>query len=140
MEIDRCIVGALRITNAAHVQITGSIVDATTDTGVAYSGLDGKAAGAALKIENCTVIGKVHAAALEHVSNTIFLAAQAAEDGFAGPVVADRRQEGCVRFSYVPVGSRVPRRYQCQPAHDADALRVMPVFTSTRYGDPDYAN
>jgi hypothetical protein len=138
VEIDHCIVGALRITNAAQVQITGSIVDATTDTGVAYSGLDGKGAGAALKIENCTVIGKVHTAALEHASNTIFFARQLPDDGFTGPVVSDRRQEGCVRFSYVPVGSRVPRRYQCQPARDSDALQVMPVFTSTRYGDPGY--
>jgi hypothetical protein len=32
----------------------------------------------------------------------------------------------------------VPRRYRCQPASDADALLAIPVFTSTRYGDPGY--
>ena len=138
VEIDHCVVGALRITNAAHVQITSSIVDATTDTGVAYSGIDGKAAGGTLRIENSTVIGKVHAAALDHVSNTIFFARQVTGDGFAGPVVSDRRQEGCVRFSFVPPGSRVPRRFRCQPAGDSDAITAVPVFVSTRYGDAGY--
>jgi hypothetical protein len=138
VEIDHCVVGALRITNAAHVQITGSIVDATTDTGVAYAGIDGKAAGGTLRVENSTVIGKVHAAALEHVSNTIFFARQVTGDGFAGPVVSDRRQEGCVRFSFVPPGSRVPRRFRCQPASDSDAVTAAPVFVSTRYGDAGY--
>ncbi len=138
VEIDDCVVGALRVTDAAHVTIADSIVDATTDSGVAYAGLDGKAGGAALTIENSTVIGKVHAAALEHVSNVLFFARQVAGDGFTGPVVSDRRQGGCVRFSFVPVGARVPRRYRCQPASDADAVLVTPVFTSTRYGDPGY--
>jgi hypothetical protein len=43
-----------------------------------------------------------------------------------------------VRFSYVPPGSQTPRRYKCQPACKADALRVRPQFNSLRYGDPDY--
>jgi hypothetical protein len=43
-----------------------------------------------------------------------------------------------VRFSFVPLGSRTPRRYRCQPANAADALRVQPQFTSERYGVPAY--
>ena len=43
-----------------------------------------------------------------------------------------------MRFSYVPPGSRTPRRYECQPASDEDALRVQPQFASERYGDPAY--
>jgi hypothetical protein len=53
-------------------------------------------------------------------------------------VLADRRQEGCVRFSYLPPDSRTPQRYRCQPADDADAARVRPVLTSERYPDPAY--
>ncbi|WPB55019.1 hypothetical protein [Xylophilus sp. GOD-11R] len=34
---------------------------------------------------------------------------------FCAPVLAERRQVGCVRFCFVPEGSRVPRRYRCQP-------------------------
>jgi hypothetical protein len=40
-----------------------------------------------------------------------------------------------VRFSYVPPGSRTPRRFDCagdDPAH-------RPQHTSLRYGDPGYA-
>jgi hypothetical protein len=34
---------------------------------------------------------------------------------FDGRVRVARRQTGCVRFCWVPVGSRTPRRYECQP-------------------------
>jgi hypothetical protein len=84
---------------------------------------------------------------------------------FASVVEARRRQTGCVRFSYVPPGSRVPRRYRCQPdleiATRTDALRrakapnaptsaqlaaitaevnalIRPLFVSRRYGDPGF--
>ena len=36
-------------------------------------------------------------------------------DGWTAPVIAARRQEGCIRFSYLPLTARVPRRYQCLP-------------------------
>jgi hypothetical protein len=62
----------------------------------------------------------------------------ASECIFTGAVTAARRQVGCVRFSYVPPGSAVPRRYRCQPDAGASA-RVVPAFTSRRYGDPGYA-
>jgi len=55
-----------------------------------------------------------------------------------GPVLADRRQEGCVRFSYLPPGSRTPRRHRCQPPEEADAPRVRPVLTSEHYPDAAY--
>ena len=41
---------------------------------------------------------------------------------------------GCIRFSFVPPGSRTPRRFECagsDPAH-------RPFHTSLRYGDPGY--
>ena len=71
-------------------------------------------------------------------SNVIFLARLAEEDVWKFPVHVDQRQAGCVRFSFVPAGSRTPRRHRCQPADPADALRVRPQFTSLRYGDPGY--
>ena len=43
-----------------------------------------------------------------------------------------------MRFSYVPPGSQTPRRFECQPATEADELRVQPQFTSERFGDPAY--
>jgi hypothetical protein len=61
---------------------------------------------------------------------------------FADVVTVEEHQEGCVRFSYVPVGSRVPRRFRCQhdlalEAAENDSaraelvrLRVRPRFVS----------
>jgi len=80
------------------------------------------------------VLGKVHAQRLD-VSNSLLLAQlDAAGDSWPAPVWAERRQVGCIRFSFVPPGSRTPRRFQCaggDPAH-------RPFHTSLRYGDPGY--
>jgi hypothetical protein len=138
VEIDHCIIGGLRVAPGAQVTITNSIVDANAETGVAYAAIDGTSGGAPLSIQNSTVVGKVHTGFLTLASNSIFLAQMTAGDGWQAPVWSDRRQAGCVRFSYLPPGSRTPRRYRCQPVTDAAASRVRPTFTSLRYGDPGY--
>ena len=51
---------------------------------------------------------------------------------------SERRQEGNVRFSYLPLDSLVPRRFRCQPAASADRTRVVPMFNSLRYADAAY--
>jgi hypothetical protein len=136
VEIDHCILGGLRIAEGARVRVTDSIIDSNHPSGVAYAGLDGKAAGAPLEIRNSTVIGKIHAALLEEVSQCLLLAQLAPEDDWTVPVLAQRRQQGCVRFSYLPLSARVPRRYRCRPdsAEDPSA----PLLVSQRYGDPGY--
>jgi hypothetical protein len=53
-------------------------------------------------------------------------------------VVVDHRQEGCVRFSYLPLASQVPSAYRCRPESAREAVRVRPLFASLRYGDPGY--
>jgi hypothetical protein len=146
VEIDSCIIGALRIVNDEddnmHVQITNSIIDATAEDRVVYADpKDELAPGASLHIENSTIIGKVHTREIELASNSIFLARLAKNDSWSNlgaAILSDKRQEGCVRFSYLPPDSRVPRRYHCQPATDADASRVRPQFTSLQYGNPGY--
>ena len=113
------------------------------------------AADTEVSINQTTVFGGLHARVLD-ASNAIFDA----------PAIARQRQKGCVRFSYVPAGSRTPRRHRCQPDHaiatrlasaraaaeaagttvsvaEAAALaeverrRVTPSFGSRRYGDPE---
>ncbi len=138
VEIDRCIVGPIQAVSSANVEIRNSIVDATSLSGVAFSGLTAGEPGASLTIENSTIIGKVYARTMKLVSNTIFFAALRANDTWAAPIRAARLQQGCVRFSFVPSGSRVPRMFRCQPAIPADVKRVRPVFTSLRYGDAGY--
>jgi len=138
VEIDHCILGGLRVAPGAQITITNSIVDANAETGVAYAAIDGTAGGAPLTVQKSTIIGKVHTSSLTLASNSIVLAQTTPGDGWQAPVWSDQRQAGCVRFSYLPPGSRTPRRYRCQPATDADAARVRPIFTSLRYGDPAY--
>ena len=79
-------------------------------------------------IDACTVIGSTKAETLQ-ASNAVLLE----------KVTVQRRQEGCVRFSYLPLDSDAPRRYRCQPDDAAGASRVRPRFESLRYGDPAFA-
>jgi hypothetical protein len=138
VEINHCIIGGLRVVASAHVHITDSLVDATNETEVAYAAPGGMAAGGTLQIADSTVVGKVHTIMLELASNTIFLARVIAGDGWTVPIRAERKQAGCVRFSYLPLAAVVPRQYQCQPENAGEATRVRPQFTSLRYGDPGY--
>jgi hypothetical protein len=137
VEIDHSIAGAIRAVDGAAVHIRNSIVDATDVKSVAYCGLSDLEQGAPLRIENSTVIGTVYTLAMEMASNTIFFA-RSSPANTVPSVRAERLQQGCVRFSYVPPGSRLPRLYHCQPQSEADAARVRPVFNSLRYGDAAY--
>jgi hypothetical protein len=134
VEVDHSIVGAIRAIDGGRVCLTGSIVDAGADDASAYGGINDQEPGAALVATNSTIIGRVHTAEMELASNTIFFAASAA----GAPVRAEMVQQGCVRFCYVPPGSRLPRRFECQPQSPEDAAAVRPVFTSLRYGDAGY--
>jgi hypothetical protein len=168
IEIEDCIVGGIRSIPRATIEIHDSIVDAGDPTGVAYADTDDESAGAVLTVDDTTFIGKVHTRRMELASNVIFHADLADADTWNAPVISTQKQAGCVRFSYVPRDSRVPRQYRCQPvlaieaavaaalaAHpgltdaEQDALaasvaageiaRVVPAFTDMSYGCPAYA-
>lgn len=73
----------------------------------------------------------------------------ASESIFTGHLNVERRQAGCVRFSFVPHGSRTPRRFKCQPDETLKAsggaeeqawvlARVRPMFTDTDFPQPAY--
>jgi hypothetical protein len=126
-----------------RVEITGSIVDAGHDEDDAFSdGPSGGFARAALMIRTSTVFGRITTHAMPLAENSLF----------SGIVRVARRQPGCVRFCHVPLGSRTPVRYRCQPdlvlepvpagehaARRAEAHRVWPIWTSRQYGHPAYA-
>jgi hypothetical protein len=137
VEIDHCILGAIRAHVDAEVRIADSIVDATDETVLAYAGPSGF--GAPLTVTNSTIIGLVRTSIMRLASNSLFIAsfASAADKAsLTAPVMAERRQEGCVRFSYVSAGARLPPRYQCQPQTDGSLIR--PQLVSTRFHDPAY--
>jgi hypothetical protein len=138
VSIDRTIIGALRAVPESGIEVLDSIVDATGIEAVACAAPDGASAGAALAATASTFIGKIHAREFGTISNCILLARRSAADGWNAPVWAERKQTGCVRFSYLPFDSIAPRRYRCQPDSAESARRLAPRFTSLRYGQPAY--
>ena len=105
---------------ARGIWILDSIVDglgggAIQDAGGAHT--------TALTIERSTVLGTTSVRELE-----------ASESVFTGLVDTARTQAGCVRFSFVPPGSRTPRRHRCQPDLEIrkeldEALAIDPTLT-----------
>ena len=106
---------------------------------------DGPAGGVAfdlpdspLGLARCTVFGTTDAGALE-AGNSLF----------NDLVTIERRQQGCVRFSYLPIDSVTPRRYRCQPdlatekltplQKKGELVRVTPACTSVTHGTAPYA-
>jgi hypothetical protein len=132
---ERSIFGAIRSVSDAITHFTDSVVDATDPRGIAYAALDGELGGGVLTLRGCTVVGKVHAVELSLVTNTILWAALGTADTWTSALIADRRQEGCVRFSFLPVNAITPRRFQCVEQALASA---QPVFFTLRYGHPAY--
>jgi hypothetical protein len=128
VRLERCITGALRAVAEADVtlRLDDCIVDAAGEGATAYAGVLADARGAEITLQDCTVIGVLDTELLRLGSNCIFTA----------PVHAGRRQEGCLRFSFVPTGSVTPRRFRCLP--DAAHPDARPQFTSLRYGHPGY--
>lgn len=136
VNVDHSILGPIRISTENKVSLTTCIVDALSPSEVAYAcQRDALAAAAPLTVVNSTIIGKVHTQEMQLASNTIFLAELDPLDQWIAPVLADQLQQGCVRFSYVPPGSRVPRCFQCYPVANKPST---PAFTSLRFGDPGY--
>lgn len=132
LNLEQSLCGRIRMSGGGTFTARESILDVP-------SGLALDAPSVAARFASTTVFGEVEVLRLE-ADNTLF----------NEPVVAERRQEGCVRFCWVPSASQVPRRYRCQPAlsipenatqEEAAAieLRLRPSFTARAYGDPAYA-
>ena len=130
--VHRSITGGLDLSALGpdcRLDIQDSIVDRKTGIALDHGGV--------LRARTSTVLGETRAHVLELASDMLF----------TGPVMSERRQSGIVRFSYVPPGSELPPRFQCQPeivdgAIDAEReailYRLKPRFTSVDYGQPGY--
>jgi hypothetical protein len=153
LSIKSSIVGHIALDpTTVSVTIEDSIVDATsyadTDVFAGYALAGNVEAttggipvpGPKTTIVRSTVFGKVYVSEVDMISESII----------TDTTIVKRRQTGCVRFSYLPVGSKTPRRYYCQPdkaiaaaTTTADAAiapeKVRPDFTSIHFGDPGYA-
>ncbi len=133
VELVRCISGSLKLTGTVpRLIVRESIIDG--DGGPAVD-----APGSHAVFNDVTVLGGLSVRSVD-----------ASDCLFRDPLVAERRQLGCVRFSHVPEGSRAPRQYRCQPSlalrdvdDPAEEARIRaalaPAFTSRVHGDPGYA-
>jgi hypothetical protein len=154
VSIEHSILGAIVVDedevqeDPVRIRISDSILDATDNQRELLSTSDRRIAHAAVEILRSTCFGIADVHAIELAENSIF----------NGMVRVARTQTGCVRFCYVPDGSRTPRRYNCQPdlvkqavdedpdiqkddkgsAKGREIDRVRPLFNSTRYGKPTY--
>jgi hypothetical protein len=142
------ILGSVRAAEFVNLKAFDAIIDATDPANVAIADLDGIAGVGSLTLggvdsldssdtppHGCTVVGKVHAVLLSLVSDSILWAALIEADSWTTGLIADRKQEGCVRFSFLPRGAKTPRRYECIERAIAGP---QPIFFALRYGRPGY--
>jgi len=107
LRAERCVLGRLALGEAAgQVTLCDSLIgeDRVADGDPLAMPTVVDAPAADLAIGACTVFGRTRGRTLE-ADDSIFVA----------PLAIARRQQGCVRFSFVPEPSRTPRRYRCTP-------------------------
>jgi hypothetical protein len=117
LEIDRCVSGALSLPrDLGGLTMRDSLVKGTPsgyaircDPGTSETNF-----GPACTIERSTLLGQVSVKQGTLISECIF----------TDTVRCERVQTGCTRYSFVPFGSRVPRRFHCQPFDRYDELRA----------------
>lgn len=169
--ISACITGPIGLHRDSTARISDSIVDAASAssldsiTGIAIAAADGSGFAGALELVATHVLGRISTVRFDLVSNSILAARLPEDDPAPAAIWAERRQVGCIRFSFVPRGSLVPKRFRCQPQLAIDeavarrekalggpvpaaerqaiarseTLRVVPAFTAGRFGRPAYA-
>jgi hypothetical protein len=128
VEIESCVLGPIRCHEAARLTLRDSILDAGAADHTVLGGLEPDRRAGLVTLDEVTAVGQVLARRID-ASNCLFIAAPT--PAWAALDI-ERQQEGCVRFSWVPEGSRTPRRHQC--VSDAPG----PAFAATRYGHPAY--
>lgn len=131
LQIEHSVLGTIEVIgdevgeDPLDIHLRDSILDATGHDREALSAPDCRLAHAVLHAHRTTVIGEVHTHAVEIAENSVF----------TGRLQVARRGIGCLRYSYVPTGSRTPRRHRCRPDLTPG---VQPLFAAVRYGTPWY--
>jgi hypothetical protein len=127
------ILGGIRANPLASVALTSCIVDATDPGNTAFSASDETLGGSALTLNACTVVGRVHSTLLTLVTDSILWSTKSST--VASGLIADRKQQGCVRFSFLPIDAITPPPFECVTQADA---APQPLFVTTLYGQPGY--
>jgi hypothetical protein len=140
LTVSYTICGEIRMNKGDSLHISDSIIDQEGGTALSADAADAL-------IERSTILGKSSLRSLK-----------ASDSIFTGAVNVRDRQNGCVRFCYLPPDSSRQRSFRCQPdlalaemeaqlppgehlsldERDQTIIRLRPVFTGMRYGDPAY--
>ncbi|UQX88119.1 hypothetical protein M6D93_17760 [Jatrophihabitans telluris] len=134
VQIEHSILGSILVNSGergrapATIYLSDSVLDATRTDLDALGGPECTSAYAAFNARRSTIIGVVRAHSSDLLDNSIL----------DGEVVIEGRQDGCVRFCWLPPDSQTPPRFHCEPELSGEPERVRPVFTDTRYGTPGY--
>ncbi|MFE2725549.1 hypothetical protein [Kitasatospora sp. NPDC059327] len=137
LQVDHSVIGSILVdadeasTEPNAVWLSDTVLDAVGRHAAALSAPEGRPAHAVLHARRTTILGTVRTEAVGLVENSVL----------TGCLRVERRQTGCVRFCWLGPGSRTPRRFHCLPADPpaGEPQRVVPRFTTTRYGMPGYA-
>lgn len=123
VQLDHAICGPIEVPDTVKgLQVVDSIVDGKQSGSAIRSPRAADHPGPPATLERSTFWGTVTTQTLT-----------ASEVIFTEPVMIQRRQLGCVRFSYIPPGSETPRQYRCLSGNG-----MFPHFTSTQYSHPAY--
>lgn len=153
LTIDHCLLGAIAVPEpaaddlardqanatcaaSAKIAIVDSIVHAAPEladgtpqddqrTGFAMGDCQ-TAAYAVLSAKRTTILGAARVRAIELVEDCILV----------DPLHVQNCQAGCVRYSYLPLYSRAPARFECHPRQDEPT--IVPRFVSLTPEHPDY--
>lgn len=147
-QIRRCICDPIRMETDCELTIEDSIVTAAS---AQSSAIFEEGAGNVLNLLRCTVFGRITATELgggprmdvppldidpqpvpgaAGVQNSLIIAR--ALNAATPPVQISRLDRGCVRYSFVPEGAQVPRRFACVTGDP------MPRFTAVNLGQPGF--
>ncbi len=123
ISITRSIIGPIRLPSGSgcSLELADSILDGRS-SGVAVCSFDGQP-GPQTAVRTCTVFGAMRVEALSRAELSIF----------TGPVTVAERNHGSATLCWFAPGSVTPNQVRCVPEADT------PAFTSTRHGDPGYA-
>lgn len=132
--LDASTAGAIQLDRFATLIAADSIIDACDPANPALVAPDG-GAGGTVSLDRVTLIGRLHATEVGLISDSLLLAGEL-PDPAPAPVHVERRQQGCIRYSWLPPSSRTPRRFRCLPD---SAGRPSPYLLSRRFGTPAYA-
>jgi hypothetical protein len=129
INLDHCIAGPLYVpATLGSLTVTDSIIDhAGLGAGYAIAGNQQGATGSAVNLKRVTVFGQVNAAQVT-ACDVIFTQRIIAPN----PTKLDQQ----VKFSYIPEESVTPTGESYRPV---SKMIKPPVFTSTQFGDPAYA-